>query len=141
MKIGTRSGIAEKDKMTTVGTHVLKINPESSPYFFGTTHVGNPASSEAVHILLAGHSWDNVWQLAATLLVEVHTFRDVVKAVTYLTVEEYGIGATVEEAILDLLTSLSDYLQSLEERRERLGQSALEDLDKLRKLVRSTSSH
>ena len=127
--------------MTTVGTHVLKINPQFPSYYFGTTQVGNPESSEAVHILLAGHSWDNVWELATTLLVEVHTFRDVVKAVTYLTVEEYGIGSTVEEAILDLLTSLSDYLQSLEERRERLSQSALEDLGKLRKLVRSTSSH
>ena len=87
-----------------------------------------------------GHSWDEAWELTSTLLVEVHTFPNEVKAVTYLTVEEYGIGSSLEDAILDLLTSLSDYFQSLEERQERLGPPALEDLDKLRKLVRPKSN-
>jgi hypothetical protein len=69
------------------------------------------------------------------LFVDVSTTRQQVLATTYLTVAEYGVGESMDEALVDLLTSLSDYRESLEKREDRLGPPAAADLDKLRKLV------
>lgn len=55
---------------------------------------------------------------------------------TCASVQEYGIGETVESAIEDLLTSLSDYRESLEAREEKLAESEANDLAELRRLIR-----
>ena len=55
---------------------------------------------------------------------------------TCVSVQEYGIGETVESAIEDLLTSLSDYHESLEAREGRLAESEAKDLAILRQLIR-----
>ena len=83
--------------------------------------------------------WDG-WKLYDDLFVEVRTSLAEVVAITHLTVEEYGVGLSFEEAMLDLLRSLSDYRQSLEGREEVLGESAKEDLRILRSLITRKSS-
>ncbi len=70
-------------------------------------------------------------------MVEVNTSWEEVIAITYLTVQEYGIGDSFGSAIEDLLTSLSDYYQSLESRQSQLAPPASKDLEILRRLIRS----
>ena len=50
--------------------------------------------------------------------------------------DAFGAGGSTDEALRELLTLLSDTLQSLEEREERLGASTLRELEQLRGLVR-----
>ena len=120
--------------MGTSGTHQLTIN--STAYqSVGTLPSGNPTSSKGLYYIPARHSWDDSWELAADLLVEVNTSREEVLAVTYLAVQEYGIGDSFESAITDLLTSLSDYYQSLESREAKLAPSSVEDLEALKRLL------
>lgn len=95
-----------------------------------------PPYSEKPHCIPTGHAWEGGWELARDLWVEIRTTSEETLAVTRLTVEEYGTGASVEEAVQDLLTSLSEYRESLEEREERLGVPAVADLAKLRKILR-----
>ncbi len=99
-----------------------------------------PDSNKDLHVIPSDCSWDGDWELAGDLVVEVQTYREEVLAIAHeLTVEEYGAGASLEEAVQDLLTSLSEYRESLEEREDRLGVPAVADLAKLRKMLRSRS--
>ncbi len=91
-------------------------------------------STEGPYIIPARASWDGCWELATDLTVQVS--RKEVLANTHMTVQEYGVGPTLDEAIQDLLTSLSDYRESLEAREKTLGEEALEDLKQLRALIR-----
>lgn len=127
--------------MPTVGTHELLtlgvtvtiVGGESS--YVTNVNVGSPTFSEGLYLVPEQHSWDNAWELKGHLLVIIHTSRDEVLASTYLAVQEYGVGPSLEAAIHDLLTSLSDYYQSLESREERLGPPGKEDLERLRALI------
>ena len=89
-----------------------------------TAAIVNP-QTVACHPLLSGHSWEDGdfrWGLKTLLLVEVRTTQREVLALTSLTtVEEYGLGLSLQEAINDLLVSLSDYLRSLESPRRSAG--------------------
>lgn len=97
-------------------------------------------SEKELHVIPSDCSWDGDWELTADLVVEIQTSGEEVLAVSHhLTVEEYGQGGSVEEAVQDLLTSLSDYRESLEEREARLGVSAVDDLAKLRGIIRLRS--
>ena len=94
----------------------------------------------ALHVIPSDCSWDGDWELAGDLVVEVQTYREEVLAIAHeLTVEEYGAGASLEEAVQDLLTSLSEYREVLEEREAGLGVPAAADLAKLRKILRRRS--
>ena len=77
-----------------------------------------------------------------TFRSDVRTSQEEVVAVARLTVEEYGVGASVEDAVRypHLLTSLTDYYQSLEAREGSLGPPAAKDLEILRGMVRPKSS-
>ena len=97
-------------------------------------------SESARYVVPAQYSWDDGWELTGDLSVEVRTSQDEVVAAAHLTVEEYGVGASVEDAVLDLLTSLTDYYQSLEAREGRLGPPAAKDLEILREMARPKSS-
>ena len=96
-----------------------------------------PTISQGLLLLHAGHSWENKWELVNYLLVQIEASFQEILAVTFLEVKEFGAGNSVEEAVLDLLTSLSDYYQSLEQRNARLGPGGLEDLERLKCLIRS----
>jgi hypothetical protein len=74
-------------------------------------------------------------------MAEISTSGREVMASTYLEIAEYGVGASLEDAVADLLTSLSDYRESLEKREDRLGPPAVDDLERLRKLIIWQPSH
>ena len=81
--------------------------------------------------------WTGDWELTQGLVVNFQTTSDGVIAVPQLEgINEYGEGNTLGAALLDLLTSFAEYRESLEEREERLHQSAVEELAILRGLVR-----
>lgn len=93
-----------------------------------------------LHVIPSDCSWDDGWELAGDLVVEVQASGEEVLAVAHhLTVEEYGVGASLEEAVHDLLTSLSEYRESLEEREAKLGAPAVADMTILRSIVRRCS--
>lgn len=73
------------------------------------------------------------WVLRRDVLAEVRYEQDTFVAVCH-DVGEYGTGATVTEAIHDLLTSLVDYRASLEKRANRLADAEKQHLDSLRAL-------
>ena len=97
-------------------------------------------SSISTLYLPSGFSWSDGWELINFLLVEIHPSQQGVLALTYLTVEEYGEGTSQEDAVLDVLTSLSDYFDSLEAREGQLGEPAADDLARLRTLIRRNST-
>lgn len=89
------------------------------------------------HVIPSGYSWHGGWELAGDLVVEIQTSGEGVLAIAHqLTIEEYGAGASLEEAVQDLLTSLSEYRETLEEREAKLGAPAAADLATLRSIIR-----
>lgn len=99
-------------------------------------HGGHDPEKE-LRVIPSDCSWDGDWELAGDLVVEIQTSGEKVLAVArHLAVEEYGAGASLEEAVQDLLTSLSEYRESLEEREARLGAPAVADLAILRSIIR-----
>ena len=121
--------------MTTYGTHKLPDYLIPAP-LSETEPTGNPPSSKGLYYIPAGHSWDDCWELASDLHIEVNTTQeDDAAVVTCLNLQEYGIGDSLESAITDLLTSLSDYYQSLKSREAKLAPLASKDLDALRRLL------
>ena len=94
-------------------------------------------SSGKVYLIPAKRSWGSPsWELLNDLQVELHYSQAEALATTSLPVREYGVGKTFEEAIEDLLMSLSDYYESLETREERLAEVEANDLAELRRLIR-----
>ena len=94
-------------------------------------------SSGDAYLIPAKRSWGNPsWELLNELPVELQDSGTETLVATCLAVQEYGIGETFEEAIEDLLTSLSDYYESLEAREDRLAESEANDLAKLRQVIR-----
>lgn len=103
-------------------------------------YADRPDPGKVLHVIPSDCRWDGDWELTADLVVEIQASGEEVLAVSHhLTVEEYGEGASVEEAVQDLLTSLSEYRESLEDREARLGLSAADDLAKLRGIIRRCS--
>ena len=97
---------------------------------------GNSALDERFYFIPSGHSWGNCWHLTADLHVEVNSLQEEMVSITCLDLQEYGIGDSMESAITDLLTSLSDYYQSLESRQAKLAPPGVKDLNMLRHLLR-----
>ena len=94
-------------------------------------------SSGGAYLIPAKRSWGNPsWELLDELPVEAHYSPSEALVATCLVVQEYGIGETFEGAIEDLLTSLSDYYESLEAREDRLAEAEANDLAKLRLLIK-----
>ena len=122
--------------MSTSGTDKLPVYlvPAPQPE---TKSTGNSVSGKGSYFIPAGHSWDACWELADDLHIEVNTSPEEPVIVTCLNLQEHGIGDSLEIAIEDLLSSLSDYFESLESREEKLGSSAAEDLHTLRRLLRT----
>lgn len=102
----------------------------------GPESSGNLSSDQGRYYIPAGHSWDDCWELAADLHLEVNAPGEEVVEVTCLNLQEYGMGDSLGSAITDLLTSLSDYFQSLESREANLAAPAVKDLEILRQLLR-----
>jgi hypothetical protein len=93
------------------------------------------AESLSLIVLLTGWQASSSHHLKSVLLVKLRTSESGVLAITYLDTEEYGWGKTENEAIIDLITSLVEYMESLEARQDQLGDSAVTDLEKLHALL------
>ena len=100
---------------------------------------GDSAPGKESYSILAGHSWDDCWELVSDLHVEIKASDEEEVIAICLNLQEYGIGDSLESAIADLLTSLSDYLQSLESREASLSPSAAKDLQILKSLLKTTA--
>ena len=127
--------------MASATTYIegLRVGPEDTAegprQQSGTWVVNGDIWSEEMYFVPEGYSWEDCWCLATILVVEIRTSLREVLATTWLTVQEFGVGESFEEAVDDLLTSLSDYLQFLQAREERLGPGEQKDLDILRHLI------
>ena len=133
MYSGSRAGISMTNSLATTD---LQVSWEA----FGTEEVGNPTSSIALYVLPATYSWNGSWELKRDIFVEIQSYHGEVVAITYLTVQEYGVGNSFEDAILDLLTSLQDYYMSLMAREKSLGPPGVKDLEILRSLIQPKST-
>ena len=122
--------------MTFTGTIEAQVSWNS----IGTEAVGNATSSTGLFIIPSDYSWDDSWELMRDLFVEIHCYPGEVVAFTYLTVQEYGVGDSFEDAILDLVTSLQDYYMSLMARKENLGPPGVKDLEILSSQIRPKST-
>ncbi|MDE2937423.1 MAG: hypothetical protein OXR67_00675 [Chloroflexota bacterium] len=91
-------------------------------------------------LLSAGYSWDDSWELARDLRIEVQTSEQEIVALAGLADGEYGVGSNLREAVYDLLTSMSGYLDALQSRENRLSESAATELKALREVVRRKDS-
>ena len=105
-------------------------------YNYGMINADYPILSKSKRILPAHYSWDDAWELVSDLPIEIRFCEDEVVAVTNLSTDESGGGATEEEAIFDLVTSLSDYFEWLEDHEAKVGPIETEDLKILRRLIR-----
>lgn len=74
------------------------------------------------------------WKIRLDSVAELRREGSSIVAIHY-NVDEYGIGETAEEALLDLLTSLVDYRAFLEKRGKRLAAKEQSDLAQLRTLL------
>ena len=82
------------------------------------------------------------WRLKSLLLVQTKPTRKGSVATAWLEgINEYGTADNETDAITDLVVSLGEYKETLEEREDNLGDSALRELYYLRKLIeRSTQT-
>ena len=87
-------------------------------------------------LLPAGYSWDDSWELARDLRIEVQNSEQEIVALARLAGGEYGIGSNLKEAVYDLLTSMSGYLDALQSREDQLSESTTSEMKVLRGLVR-----
>ena len=123
--------------MTTAGTSPVAI--EALPF---RLHAGASPFAESddarrdFYVVPAQPLWQGAWELAADLLIEASAPGGEVAVVTHLTVQEYGAGPSLGDAVADLLDSLREYRESLEAREERLAPPAQADLAALRTLLR-----
>ena len=93
--------------------------------------------SRSAYLVPANRSWGSpAWELLNDLQVELRYSQTEAPVAACPAVREYGVGETFEEAIEDLLTSLSDYYESLEAREDRLADPEAKDLAELRRLIR-----
>ena len=100
---------------------------------------GTPSSGGKLYSIPAGYSWDNCWELASDLHIEINASQEETVAVSCLNLQEYGVGESLESAVADLLTSLSDYYESLASRQGNLTEPAIRDLQLLRDLLRNSA--
>lgn len=118
---------------------VLYVTTASIAYpTFATGTSAVPLDTESLSLLVllpvpeeqssTGH------HLKSILLIQLRTSESGALAITYLDTEEYGWGKTEGEAIADLMTSLVEYMESLEARQDQLGDPAAADLKKLHAL-------
>ena len=124
--------------MMTTTTTVYKLVPADLALSCETSDPPAQAPDDAdLYLIRHGHRWMGTCELLGDLFIQTSQSEgQFVAATTYLALEEYGVGSTLEEAICDLLTSLWDYRQSLEELEPTLSQSAAADLEELKTLIK-----
>ena len=129
--------------MTTVGTTEIGVPmPPVSTQFASfsklvesnTSFLSIVEEATSLVVIPPGLKVEGLPPLSMVLLAQLKVSRRGVLAITYLDAEEYGAGQTEAEAIMDLVSSLAEYKDSLEKRELRLAEGAIADLAKLRRL-------
>lgn len=127
--------------MPTFGTTDIPISPpirnaldRGAFQSIDTRMITWNAETLSLVVLPKGWGLEKGRSLTGMLLAQLRTSRNGVLATTYLEAEEYGWGNTEGEAVMDLVTSLLEYKESLETRQNLLGDAPLADLKKLRQL-------
>ena len=109
----------------------------AEPFDFHSASSTIATDSGNAFLIPAKRAWGNpAWELLVDLQVALQCSQSEGMAVACPAVREYGIGHTIEEAIEDLLTSLSDYCESLEAREFTLAEAEASDLSELRRMIR-----
>ncbi|MDP2920639.1 MAG: hypothetical protein Q8O43_10545 [Dehalococcoidia bacterium] len=81
------------------------------------------------------------WRFKSIMLVQILRTSQESVATTWLEgIAEYGVASQDDKAIEDLVISLGEYRESLENRKKELGDSAKNELEYLRKLMERTLS-
>ena len=120
------------------GTHELIL---ADAYVSTSNAAHLRGATTGLHTLPPGTCWADdegrAWVLQERLLVTIHSSPDDpdITANSYLTISEYGIGASIVDALQDLLSSLSDYYQSLLVYQGDLGETEVADLTRLGTLL------
>lgn len=77
-----------------------------------------------------------VWHLNSIIVVQLRSIPKGWLATIWLDgIAEYGTGVTEAGAVSDLVDSLGEYLESLEKRKHKLGESPREELAKLHSII------
>ena len=98
----------------------------------------NTVNDVDLYLLRHGHRWMDTCELRNDLFIQTtQSEGQFIATTSYLALEEYGVGDTLDAAICDLLTSLWDYRQSLEDLEPTLSQSAADDLKELKDLIKA----
>ena len=107
------------------------------PSAYSTTSTPRLVGDEALTLItVLRDSIIGDWRLVDSLVGQVQRGPNKVLATTWLEgLVEYGEGRTDAEAIEDLVVSLGEYRESLEQREARLEESAAIDLKCLRRIV------
>jgi len=100
----------------------------------GTGFLSVVEEATGLIVMAGGFKVENYPPLREVLLAQLKVSRAGVLAITYLDTEEYGSGQTEDQAVADLISSLAEYKDSLEQREDRLSEEAMADLSKLRRL-------
>jgi len=122
------------------GTHEIPISPSVTSILGEHTYIADTRmltwESEALSLVVLPKDWEFATGrlLRSVLLIQLKISSSGILATTYLEAEEYGWGKTENEAITEVLTSLVEYMESLETRRDHLGEPAQADLKRLRQL-------
>ncbi|MBI4285148.1 MAG: hypothetical protein HY670_04505 [Chloroflexi bacterium] len=117
----------------------IELNPISSPGI--TLKVHEPVETlsldrlDSATILPSG--WESGgWRLKTIMLVQIRREHGESIATIWLEgITEYGVADSDEKAKVDLVASLGEYRQCLEERQENLGESARKELEALKRLI------
>lgn len=112
-------------------TYYTDVLPEGFPVNGGTSAQLNLISTIGMLTVGEGARITDEYKLKEMLIAEVKLEDENYVIVDYRT-NEYGVGASMEEAQQDLLNSLVDYLHSLEKREEKLGDREQYNLQVLR---------
>ena len=120
---------------------IAKIRNPDIPTFksLGDGPVPPGTSASGMYLLPAGFTWDDRWRLAENIVVEVRITSEAVLLLSHGALEEYGAGDTLDEAIWDFLTGLSDLRQSDAAHEDRLAPDDTRRLATLRRLIHPAS--
>lgn len=93
----------------------------------------NPRKADSVSVVAVPRDSEmGGWRLKSLIVVQIRRERRESVATTWLEgISEYGAGKADGDAIVDLVVSLGEYLESLQKQQRNLGESVRKEIDYL----------